>query len=164
MEELQVPTRRIRVQIATNSGDSFEGALFAPEMQYRTRPVEYVLHLLNDDRDFLPFQLEADSGRSLLFNKSHIVRVHLGTDGRWADPFEQAAERQEFTTYGADMEHEVCTALLSDGTRLSGRLAVETRWSSSRLLDKLNLNQRFVPLVTDEGIEFVQRNQMVRIE
>lgn len=164
MEELQVPTRRIRVEIIANSGDRFHGALFAPEMQYRTRPVEYVLHLLNDDRDFLPFQRESGSESSMIFNKSHIVRVRLETDGPWADPFDSDSEPQEFSTYGADMEHEVCTALLSDGTRLSGRLAVETRWSSSRLLDKLNMAQRFVPFVTDQGIEFVQRDRMVRID
>jgi len=57
-----------------------------------------------------------------------------------------------------------CTLVLSDGTRVAGRVAVETPPSQSRLVDKLNHAERFIPIVSDEAVDFVQRSHVVRLD
>ena len=56
------------------------------------------------------------------------------------------------------------TVVLTDGTCLVGRVAVETPRSQSRLVDKLNHAERFIPIISDESVDFVQRDHVLRLD
>ena len=54
---------------------------------------------------------------------------------------------------------------LSDGSRVAGHVAVDTPRAASRLLDKLNREHRFIPLIRDDGgTEFIHRAHVVRLD
>jgi hypothetical protein len=154
MDELQIPTRSVAVEIVTDSGQTLTGSLFMAETRYTTGSPEEVVEVLNDERGFIPFRLEKgpSRGRDVVLNKDHILRVRL----RVAKP---AAPTPATPGATPTVLH------LSDGTRLEGCIAVDTPWASSRLLDKLNQEFRFIPLIRDDGgYEFVHRAHVVRLD
>jgi hypothetical protein len=159
MEELQIPTHSIAVEIHTADGKQIAGALYAAEVRFVNGPPAEVIHLLNDERAFLPFQTATGKGRKreqVILNKDHIVRVRLLLAP--GSPAEGEVGVNEEDAPGP------CTLVLSDGTRVAGRVAVETPRFQSRLVDKLNHAERFIPVVSDEAVEFVQRSHVVRLD
>ncbi len=159
MQELQIPTHSIAVEIHTADGKQIAGALYAAEVRFVSgRPAE-VIHLLNDERAFLPFQAITRKGRKreqVILNKDHIVRVRLARALG-------AAAAAEIDVNDDDAPGP-CTLVLSDGTRVAGRVAVETPRSQSRLVDKLNHAERFIPIISDEAVDFVQCSHVVRLD
>lgn len=151
MEELQVPTRRIPAQIFVTTGAPIRGVLFVYESPYHAGDLADVTHLLNDARDFLPFAPEGGATRGAVVNKSQIVRVHL------PHSVEERFERVRRTAAaGGD-----CELHLADGSCVRGTLSIDTPVTLSRLLDKLNRAALFVPVVTDDGVDFVRRSCVV---
>ncbi|HKQ59878.1 MAG TPA: hypothetical protein VJS92_01260 [Candidatus Polarisedimenticolaceae bacterium] len=148
MLELQIPTRRIAGSISTVQGATLEGSLFLRPNPYHT-DVEDVLETLNDDRKFLPFLAERPFAGSCALNKTHIVRVHV--------PGAVASEPGD----PAQPQHAL---VLADGSRVVGQILIDAPPSASRMLDKLNLAGRFVPVAAADGIHFVHLTHVVRAE
>jgi hypothetical protein len=153
VEELQVPTHRVAVELYTDRGEHFPGALFVTEARYHTDRVEDLRQALNDERAFMPFQAEDPEAGCGIVNKLHVTRIKL--KGR---PDELLAEGAE-----ARPEGKACRLILADGTRLAGEVTVETPWSLSRLVDKLNQAEPFLLVVTSESVEFVQTRHIVGV-
>jgi hypothetical protein len=153
VEELQVPTHRIDVELFVTSGAEIHGALFAPESPYHSGNPDDVIHLLNDEREFLPLLVEDRPAGPYVVNKTHIVRVHL--------PVSEVDRQDRLSTAPIDVED--CTVFLSNGTTLQGMLSIETPTTSSRLVDKLNLAAPFVPVYTGDGIDFVHKSHVVHV-
>lgn len=151
MEELRVPTRQIHVEVVISTGAHVQGSLFVHESPYYSCNSEYVVHLLNDERTFLPLAVDEHPAAPFIVNKSHIVRVRLPLP---------AQERSEQTEHAA-IDHADCTLHLADGDSVKGTLSLDTPETSSRVVDKLNLAESFVPVVTDEGIDFVRKSHVV---
>ncbi len=153
MEELQVPTHRLEVEVHAATGDALTGSMFAAELPYVTTGWESLLAILNDEREFLPCFGNAPGTERTILNKAHIVRVRLtpGDDG--ASP-----------TWIDESQGETCTLQLVDGTRLTGEIHLETRMEESRLIDKLNQADRFVVFIADGDMHFVQACRVVRAE
>jgi len=63
MDELQIPTRSVAVEIVTDSGQTLAGSLFMAETRYTTGSPEEVVEVLNDERGFIPFRLEKGPSR-----------------------------------------------------------------------------------------------------
>lgn len=152
MEELQVPTRRIHVEVFVTTGARVAVALFVHAAPYETGDAEDVLHVLNDKRAFLPLAMDGNAGEAFVINKDHILHVRLPWNG--APSFECVRDR-------APDDGAESTMLLSDGTCLKGTLALDTPTSASRIVDKLNQASSFVPFVTADGIDFVQKSHVV---
>ncbi len=153
MEELQVPTHRLEVEVHAATGDALTGSMFAAELPYVTSGWESLLAILNDEREFLPCFGNAPGTERTILNKTHIVRVRLtpGADGAappWID----------------EAQGESCALQLVDGTRLTGELHLDTRLEESRLIDKLNQADRFVVFIADGDMHFVQACRVVRAE
>lgn len=146
MEELQIPTRRITAAVFTSDGQRLHGSLFLTDSPYHKGGPEDLIELLNDERTFIPFKCEEPEPSNLILSKAHIVRVHV-----------ECEEEPAF------QDENNCTLSLADGSRLDGRIPLDTPLASSRLVDKLNLATRFMTLVTDGGLDFVQRAQIVRV-
>ena len=152
MEELKVPTRAVRVDVFLRDGTDATGWMYHRESLYETGSPSDIFSDLNDDRDFLPF--EADNETLSLLNKRHITRIvvhelgieQLGPDG--------------VTRYE---ELPVSTLLFDNGSRLDGRLVLETPGDSSRLVDKFNQAPTFVPFVFDDGVGLVNGARIVQI-
>lgn len=151
MQELQVPTQRLLVEVFTSGGERFRGGLFITESPFHTGPVDQVLQTLNDERGFLPFRTEGEKPTVAILNKCHILRVRF-EGGHDDDPPFPANDVTP------------CNLLLADGTRLEGELTVETPRTLSRLVDKLNRAERFVRFATGEAVEFVQTALVVRVD
>lgn len=151
MQELQVPTQRLVVEVFTSGGERFRGGLYITESPFHRGLVEQMLHTLNDERGFLPFRTEDPQPVLAVLNKSHIMRVRFEGD-HGEDPLLPATELTP------------CNLLLADGTRLAGELTVETPRTLSRLVDKLNRAERFVRIATDQAVEFVQTAHVVRVD
>ena len=153
MEELQVPTHRIDVEVFITSGAEIHGSLYAHESPYHSGNPEDVIHLLNDERVFLPLCVEGRAAGPYVVNKTHIVRVHL--------PISEVDRQDRLSTAPIDVED--CTLFLSNGTTLTGMLSIETPTNSSRLVDKLNFADGFVPVYTGDGIDFVRKSHVVHV-
>ena len=151
MEELQVPTHRVTVEVLTDRGQRYTGGLFVTEAPYHTDRVEDLRQALNDERVFMPFQDDEGSSDCCILNKKHVTRIKLE-----GVPDELLAE-------GADgrPEGKHCRLVMGDGTRLEGDVTVETPWSLSRLVDKLNQAEPFLLVVTATHVEFIQTRHIV---
>jgi hypothetical protein len=161
VEDLQVPTQTVEVEVLTDGGERLSGSLFVPQSRFATGKPEEVIEILNDERRFLPFRPDARARKTasdaapratpeIVLNKDHIVSVRVG----------RAARRRR---KAAPPAAGAVTLWLTDGSRVSGEVAVETPWASSRLVDKVNQEQRFVPVISDEGLLFVQRTHVLRL-
>ncbi len=168
MQELQVPTRLIQIEIATSFGLSTRCELFVPDLSTRQAEAERVIELLNDDRRFLPL-LIGEAHERVAVSKQHIVHVQL--DSR-ADDLRRRADNQDrdrgdddtavvWPTTPPDTE---CRLRLANGENLAGMLVIDSEWNASRLIDKLNRATSFVALITARGVAFVNRDHIVQAE
>jgi hypothetical protein len=151
VEELQVPTRRVRVEIFVSTGTRLAGALFLHQSPYHSGHAEDLIHELHDEREFLPLAAEGGTPGSLVVNKAHIVRLHL--------PWSDSLRPEQFPASG---RNESAALLLSDGTSLEGHLVFVAPPSASRLVDRLNLAPCFVLFRTAQGLDFVRRSHIVQ--
>lgn len=155
MEDLQVPTRAVEVEVLTDSGERLSGSLFVPESRYGTGQPDEVIEVLNDSRLFLPFRPAASRGkpvREIVVNKDHILTVRVGGSRKGRRQPGRAREAEGGVTLW-----------LSDGSRITGQVAVEMPRASSRPIDKLNQDLRFMPLLCEGCTVFVRRTQVVRL-
>jgi len=155
VEQLQVPTRRIEVDVRLADGGHLLGYMFLTEAPYQSGRPEDVINILNDERTFLPFASDHPTSSPVALNKEHIVLVEV----------ESAPSAMLGSSLG-HVDEEGCdrTLLLVDGQRVTGDICVDTPPHASRLLDKLNLSGRFLALRTTGGYAFVQRQQIVHVE
>ena len=153
MEELKVPTRLIAVEVCTTDGAIACGSMYHTESLYQTGSPEDIIDELNDDRAFVPFAASDTLGNALL-SKRHIVRVRVS---------ELAIDNMR-PGEASELQHvHPCTLQFDDGTRITGRLVLETPISQSRLVDKVNQGLSFVPFVSDEGVDLVNCTHIARI-
>ena len=154
MQELQIPTRPILVEVLVTTGALISGSLYVPESPQQTHDADEVIHLLNDERSFVPLAVTGEKGGPFVLSKAHIVRVRL--------PLLEG-EALERTSESAPSDSSTSTLLLVDGSVLEGTLAVVTPPSLSRLLDKLNAADLFLSVISTEAIDFVQRSHVVHV-
>lgn len=154
MEELRVPTRRVTVDLFTSDGMRAHGVMFHSESLYESGSAADIASELNDERDFIPFQSEAPETGDCLVSKRHLVRVHLA-----------GLTAADLTSEIVDAPSLVgtCTLLLEDGSTRTGRPLVETPVELARLVDKFNQSPTFFPFVTDDGVDFVHTDRVVRV-
>ena len=154
MQELQIPTRPILVEILVTTGALISGSLYVPESPQQTHDPDEVIHLLNDERSFVPLAVTGNNGGPFVLSKAHIVRVRL--------PLLEG-EALDRTSESAPSDSSTSTLLLVDGSVLEGTLAVVTPPNLSRLLDKLNTADLFLSVISTEAIDFVQRSHVVHV-
>ncbi len=154
MQELQIPTRPILVEILVTTGALISGSLYVPESPQQTHDADEVIQLLNDERSFVPLAVTVQKGGPFVLSKAHIVRVRL--------PLLEG-EALDRTSESAPSDSSMSTLLLVDGSVLEGTLAVVTPPHLSRLLDKLNAADLFLSVISTEAIDFVQRSLVVHV-
>ena len=154
MGELRVPTRAILVDVLVTTGAHISGSMYVPDSPNQNNDADEVMHLLNDERSFVPLAVSGQKGGPFVLSKAHIVRVRL--------PLLEG-EALDRTSESAPSDSSTSTLLLVDGSVLEGTLAVVTPPHLSRLLDKLNAADLFLSVVSTEAIDFVQRSHVVHV-
>ena len=154
MEELQVPTRTILVDVLVTTGAHISGSMYVPDSPNQNYDADEVMHLLNDERSFVPLAVSGQKGGPFVLSKAHIVRVRI--------PLSES-EAQDRVAESTPSDSSTSTLLLADGSVLEGTLAVVSPPSLSRLVDKLNSADRFLAVISTEAIDFAQRSHMVHI-
>jgi hypothetical protein len=155
MEQLQVPTRRIEVDILLTSGGRLVGHLFLSEAPFQSGRPEDVIRVLNDERAFLPFAGDHPAGLPMALNKEHIVLVQVES---------RPSASLDSPVGHVDAEGRDRTMLLTGGHQVTGDVCIDTPPSASRLVDKLNLCGPFLALRTVGGYAFVHRRHIVHAE
>ena len=154
MRELQIPMRPILVEVLVTTGALISGALYIPESPHQTNDAQEVMHLLNDERSFVPLGVTGVKGGPLVLSKTHIVRVRLPLSE--SDALDRISE-------SAPSDSPTSTLLLVGGSVLEGTLTVVTPPSLSRLVAKLTSGDLFVSVVSTAAIDFVQRSNVVHV-
>ena len=165
MNEFQVPTRPVWVEVFLADGRHLSGRMFLAEDPRVDENTDLLLGTLNDSREFIPFAVsDQRSARGLVLNKDHIVRVRLTADVEAARESPDVPDSGEALDVAAAPAEETAILTLSDGSRISGQLAVQTPDSLSRPVDKLNNALRFLPVVHDDGVDIVQRCHVTTLD
>ena len=154
MLELQIPMRPILVDVLLTTGAHVSGSVYIPESSYQTNDAHEVMHILNDERSFIPLAVTGAKDSPFVLSKSHIVRVRLPLSE--SDALDRISE-------SAPSDSPTSTLLLAGGVVLEGTLTVVTPPSLSRLVDKLNSGDLFVSVVSTTAIDFVQRSHVVHV-
>ena len=159
MKDFQVPTGAIGVEMFLADGVRIKGRMFLAQDPRHPGETDQLIGALNDAREFLPFEVGDDRGaRSLVLNKEHIVRVRVLQPHLEELPVSFTDPAQDQEVQGETILH------LSDGTQVAGRVVVDTPPAASRLVDKLNNGQRFIPVVRDDGVDLVQRTHVLTLD
>ena len=154
MQELQIPMRPIEVDVQVTTGAHISGSMYVPDSTYQTNDAQEVMHLLNDERSFIPLAVTGKKRGPFVLSKTHILRVRL--------PLSED-DVQDRISESAPSDSPTSSLLLVDGSVLEGTLTVDTPPSLSRLVDKLNSADLFVSIVSTETIDFVQRSHVVHV-
>ena len=161
MKEYQVPMKPVAVDIHLADGVHLHGRLFLTEAPGLSDGMSQLVHALNDERAFLPFELGDDrSCRSIVLNKEQIICVHMNAK-------DMPGEDEEVSSFQESdpPENSLISVLhLSDGSQVRGQVMVDTPEASSRLVDKLNHAQRFIPVVRDDGIDVVHQVHVLTLD
>ncbi len=154
MQELQIPMRPIEVDVHFTTGAHINGSMYVPESTYQTNDAHEVMHLLNDERSFIPLAVTGKKGGLFVLSKTHVLRVRL--------PLSEG-DVQDRISKSAPSGFPTSSLLLVDGSVLEGTLTVDTPPSLSRLVDKLNSADLFVSIVSTATIDFVQTSHVVHV-
>ena len=154
MQELQIPTRPILVDVLVTTGEHIIGSVFVPQAVQLANDADDVMLLLNDERRFVPLAVTGKKDGPFVLSKAHIVRVRIAlSEGETFDRVSGATP----------IDSPTSTLLLVDGSVLEGTLAVITPLSLSRLVDKLNFADHFLSVVSPGAIDFVQKSHVVHV-
>lgn len=154
MQELQIPTRPIQVDVLVTTGEHIGGSVYVPQSVHQPNDADDVMQLLNDERRFVPLTMKGKESGPFVLSKAHIVRVRIQL------PEEEAVGR---VSGSAPNDSWTSTLLLVDGSVLEGTLAVVTPSNLARLVDKLNFADSFLSVISIGAIDFVQKSHVVHV-
>ena len=140
-------TLRIRAEVLLTGHRNLSGFLhLLPVASIHSGP-ETPEEVLNRDVGFFP--LTDEGGRTVFVAKGQVLVVSLAAESLFDDPDRVGAAR----SIGLKVE-------LSDGSELSGIVALELPPTRSRSLDFLNEGTGFFALHSPEAIRLVNRSQI----
>jgi hypothetical protein len=147
MSQFRVEKFRRHLTLVLNDGSRLEGDVFLrPVSRYRSSPEEPG-DLLNDPEPF--FALVAD-GVATLVAKSSVTR---------AETFYQDEGELDVASLGIPVE-----VTLTDGSKCSGSIFLESRAGRPRVLDFLNsYHARFLPVVNARQVFLVNTQRIAHV-
>lgn len=151
---LRTPTLALPVKLALRGESALPAVLFVPDVPRHARAqlLEDVRQLLEQERDFLPVEME---GALTLINRAAIAFVAVarrppGLVGAFAD--------EELSDVHTLFDHR-CGVLITlvDARTLRGALLFSSSADRARLIDFVNVSPRFLALWRTEELVLVQR-------
>jgi hypothetical protein len=150
MENLKVQTNEVLATIRFDKDTRIDGTIFLGKAQWDKPLASKVSAYLEDEKEFLPFQV-LGAEHAELINKKTIKTVE------WED---NSIDRENFP----DTSHkqEVTLTFIDDET-ITGTLVSDTPPEHSRLSDCLNTNATFIHLVDDKHHIHVNKSVLLRV-
>ncbi len=151
MEEFQVLQRQVEVSVHLLDGQDLDGLMYVPALGPDGEPGRLIDRLNLATEDFLPFR---QKGATLLIQEHRIltVRVHH-------DEVDEGAEKQiENSRLCQRCRVEI---RLTSGFEVEGQLHFLQPQDHLRLCDYLNSGKRFIPLQGEDGLIYVNREQII---
>jgi hypothetical protein len=145
--EFRVEKQRADASITLSNGSSMSGHFFLAQASPTLTGRERVGELLNSESGFFPFQ--DDSGRTVLYNRDHVVLVRLAEDEARLDP-----------GYAVATARTVLISL-SNGQQLRGSVRVYRPEGRDRLSDWARHGPRFRYLETSEATVILNADHIV---
>lgn len=134
------------------SGETAKGCFFLAAGTSRHDGVESIGDLLNSEAGFFPFEILAgEAKRTVLYNRSHLITVHI---------FEEEASREP--GYGVARRWDV-SVLLSNGKRVNGGVRVYRPEGRDRLSDWTRQPETFRYIETDNATFIVNAAHIVAV-
>ena len=149
----RVDKQRAAATLALVGGTSVQGWFFLAARSGIYCP-ERIKDLLNSESGFFPFELgDQDFRRTTLFNRNHVVYVHLADgDEPHQDPAYAVATRRSVSM------------LLANGARLGGIVRVYCPEGHDRLSDYTRSDEVFRYLEAPDGTLIVNTRHVIELE
>jgi hypothetical protein len=152
----RVPKHKLPVELVSAGGLEERGFLFRSEHAEVHSGPERAIDLLNGESEFIVFEDERSQVNFL--SRNSVALVTLVSDASGSDPI------TELEPLEADLDIQATVRiLLEDGISLEGVTRYQLPAEHSRVLDFLNTDSRFLPLVHDGRVSFVNKTRIVRV-
>jgi hypothetical protein len=149
-----IPKRRIPVTIWSSELHGVPGQIFL-DLDPSGARHQTILDRLNEPARFLPVAI-GDEGRIHLINRQRLTRVTPGRQVLQSDVFARGFEA---------WREEQADVVISDGSRLSGRVWMPLQRESQRLSDFMNQQGAgFFVLLTPSGLHLVNTSAIIELE
>jgi|SRR5262245_33329452 len=149
--EFHVEKRRVEAVVTLAGGDSARGWFFISGTSALHEGAERVGDLLNSETGFFPFEIEGSGGRTVLYNRHHVIMVRLFENEARQDPGYAFARRL------------VVSILLSTGRRVEGAVRVYRPEGRDRLSDWTRQPEPFRYIESDEATVMVNASHIVTV-
>jgi hypothetical protein len=149
---LAVPKQEVRVRVRTTLGD-FDAVAFVGDNSAQTFGPERVGEVLANPEPFLPLR-EAGSERVLVYAKRGIQSLTV---------LEPERVRHEIGELVLGQPEPV-EVTLADGSAVRGTVYLDPRPEKSRVSTLLNQPEPFLALVSDDGVTYVGKEHILRVE
>lgn len=149
--KFRVEKTRATAELVLGTGATVRGCFFLWAGSQPPHGSHRIGDFLNEHAGFFPFQLE--DGQTALYNRSHIVQVHLPPGAR---------EAQMEPGYEVATRHAV-TMLLSTGHRITGTVPVYLPIGHDRLSDYARNGPAFRYVETDEHTVIVNSAHILEL-
>ena len=154
MQELAVERRLVPVAIRFAGQEVLRGQIFLSPMAKRHAGPETVLDLMNDPEPFFVLRVEEETPVRMI-NKERIVEVEIASA-------EQFGEDEDPTSTGA--KEEPVSITFQDDFVLAGTAYVEMPAAKSRLIDFLNIEEKFFALRAGDSAHIVSRKHISHVK
>jgi hypothetical protein len=149
--ELRYEKRRAEAVVTLLGGEAVRGCFFVAAGSLLHAGAERVGDLLNSETGFFPFELHESGGRTVLYNRPHVVMVRV---------FEE--EARDESGYSVAPREQV-TVHLSDGRRLNGGVRIYRPEGRNRLSDWARQPENFRYIESDEATIIVNAAHIVAV-
>jgi hypothetical protein len=149
--DLRYEKRRAEAVVTILGGETVRGCFFVAAGSLLHAGAERVGDLLNAEIGFFPFELHGTGGRTVLYNRSHVISVRV---------FEE--EARDDSGYSVAPREQV-TITLSDGRRLTGGVRIYRPEGRDRLSDWTRQPEHFRYIESDEATIIVNAAHIVAV-
>jgi hypothetical protein len=152
ISEFRFEKRRTEAVVTLVSGETARGWFFTAAGTSRHEGPERIGDLLNQEAGFFPFEIQAgESKRTVLYNRAHLITVHV---------FDEEASREP--GYGVATRRTV-SILLTNGKRVNGSVRVYRPEGRDRLSDWTRQPETFRYIETDSATFIVNAAHIVAV-
>ena len=153
MSEFRIEKRRAEAALTLTTGTTVKGCFFLAGSSATHAGPERVADLLNAETGFFPFELNANSPYTVLYNRGQIVMVRL---------LEDTIEAELDPGYDVATERDV-HMLLSNGETVEGKVRVYRPSGRDRLSDYTRAPECFRYVETAGGLVIVNAQHIVEL-
>lgn len=147
--DLRYEKQRADAVVTLAGGETVRGFFFVAAGSPLHVGAERVGDLLNSEAGFFPFELQDSGGRTVLYNRPHVITVRVFDDEARRDSGYSVAPREQVSI------------LLSDGRRVIGSVHIYRPEGRDRLSDWTRQPEAFRYIESDEATIIVNAAHIV---